>query len=151
MSDFFDPVFGADGSYQNLIMSYNKYLGVGDKNVFAIRGSVCMVTDQAPFFDDCMLGMSKDLRGYQVGQYRDLRMLVGQAEYRRELFWRIGAVAFAGAGAVGKTFGDFGSAEPGGGVGLRFLLAKRYHVNLRADFAWGDNSHAAYVFLGEAF
>ena len=150
-ADFFDPAFGADRDYRNLTVSYDKYISAGTKNVFAVHGSVCMVTDQAPFFDICELGSSKDIRGYQIGQFRDYRMLVGQGEYRRELFWRLGAVVFAGAGAVGKTFDQFGSAEPGGGLGLRFLLAKRSHINLRADYAWGDNSHATYISLGEAF
>ncbi len=110
-TDFFDPAFGGDRSYQNLTTSYDKYLGVGAKNVFAIHGTVCMVTNQGPFWDICELGMSKDLRGYQIGQFRDNRMVVGQAEYRRELFWRLGAVAFAGAGAVGKTFSQFGKCR----------------------------------------
>ena len=80
-------------------------------------------------------------------------MLVGQAEYRRDLFWRLGTVAFAGAGAVAHTWADFGDtdAEPGGGFGLRFVLAKRNHINLRADNAWGNNSKASYISLGEAF
>jgi Omp85 superfamily domain len=151
VADFFDPVFGADGVYKSLTTSYNQYLGIGKKNVLAIHGSVCAVTSAAPFFDVCILGMSKDLRGYQIGQYRDDRMLVGQMEYRRKLFWRTGVVAFAGAGAVGKTFDQFGSPEPGGGVGVRFILAKQNHINLRFDYAWGNNSHAAYVSLGEAF
>lgn len=93
---------------------------------------MCVASEKAPFFDLCLLGLSSDLRGYQIGQYRDNRMLVGQAEYRRELFWRLGAVAFAGAGAVGSSFTSFGNAEPGGGLGLRFVLAKRNHINLRA-------------------
>lgn len=151
LTDFFAPAFGGDRSYQNMTLSFDKYLGVGLKNVFAVHGSLCTASEKTPFFDVCELGMSKDLRGYQIGQFRDYRMLVGQAEYRRELFWRLGAVAFAGAGAVGKTFGDMGSAEPGGGIGVRFVMAKRNHINLRADFAWGDNSHATYVSLGEAF
>ncbi len=110
-----------------------------------------MVTNQGPFWDICELGMTKDIRGYQIGQFRDNRMVVGQAEYRRELFWRLGAVAFAGAGAVGKTFSQFGNTEPGGGFGLRVILAKQNHINLRVDYAWGDSSHATYVSLGEAF
>jgi len=151
MADFFDPAFGADRNYRNYTLSYNKYLHIAPKDVIAVHGSMCGASDSAPFFDLCQLGMSKDIRGYQVGQYRDHRMLVGQAEYRRELFWRLGATAFAGVGSVGKDFGDMGSAEPGGGFGLRFLLAKKNHINLRADFAWGNSSRAAYVSLGEAF
>jgi hypothetical protein len=149
--DFFDPAFGGNRDYKNVTLAYNKYMSMGAKNVFAVHGNICTVTDRAPFFDLCLLGNSKDLRGYQVGQFRDDRMLVGQVEFRRELFWRVGVVAFAGAGAVGKTFDAMGDAEPGGGLGVRFVLAKRNHINLRADFAWGDNSRATYVSIGEAF
>jgi outer membrane protein assembly factor BamA len=153
LGDLFGPAVGGQKTYQGLTVSYNKYLSAGLKNVFAIRGSVCLATVEAPFYDLCALGSSKDIRGYQIGQFRDNRMIVGQAEYRRELFWRLGAVAFAGAGAVAPTWGGFGNTdpEPGGGFGLRFLLAKKNHINLRADYAWGNNSHATYILLGEAF
>lgn len=150
-TDFFGPAVGGDRTYQSLVLSYDKYLSVASKNVFAVHASMCVASDKAPFFDLCQFGLSSDIRGYQVGQYRDNRMLVGQAEYRRELFWRLGAVAFAGAGAVGSDFGNFGDAQPGGGFGLRFVLAKKNHINLRADYAWGNNSHASYVSIGEAF
>jgi outer membrane protein assembly factor BamA len=151
--DFYGSGVGGQREYQNVTSSFNKYLGLGGKNVFAIHGLVCLVTNKAPFYDVCELGQSQDLRGYQVGQFRDNRMIVGQAEYRRDLVWRLGAVAFAGAGAVAHTWGGFGNAqpEPGGGVGLRYTLAKRNHINLRADYAWGNGSHATYISLGEAF
>jgi hypothetical protein len=149
--DFFGPAVGGDRTYQNGTLSFNKYFLAAKKNVFALRATGCTASESTPFFDVCQLGWPKDLRGYQIGQYRDLRMLVGQAEYRRELPWRLGIAAFAGAGAVGRSFGDMGSPEPGGGFGLRFLLAKENHINLRFDYAWGNNSHAVYVSLGEAF
>jgi outer membrane protein assembly factor BamA len=153
IGDLYGPAVGGQKTYQNLTTSYNKYIGVAAKNVFAIHGSTCMVTEDAPFYDVCELGMSQDLRGYQIGQFRDNRMLVGQTEYRRELMWRLGLVAFAGAGAVAHTWQGFGNsrAEPGGGFGLRLVLAKKNHINLRADYAWGDGSHATYLSLGEAF
>jgi hypothetical protein len=150
-ADFFGPAVGGDRTYQNGTLSFNKYFLVAKKNVFALRATGCMSSSDTPFFDVCQLGWPKDLRGYQIGQYRDDRMMVGQAEYRRELPWRLGATAFAGAGSVGRTVGEMGSPEPGGGFGLRFLLAKENHINLRFDYAWGNNSHALYVSLGEAF
>jgi outer membrane protein assembly factor BamA len=153
LGDLYGPVVGGQRTYQNLTISYNGYHSVGAKNVFALRGSACLATSEAPFYDLCELGLTKDLRGYQIGQFRDNRMLVGQVEYRRDLFWRLGAVAFAGAGAVAHTWGDFGDAEPkpGGGLGLRFVLAKQNHINLRADYAWGDGTRATYISVGEAF
>jgi outer membrane protein assembly factor BamA len=151
--DFFDPAFGAQRSYRNLNVAYNKYISFGGKNVLATHVAACIVTEDAPFFDVCLLGNSKDLRGYQMGQYRDDRMLDGQVEFRRELFWRIGAVAFVGTGEVARTFGDFNGSDlvPGGGIGLRYKLAQRNHLNLRADYAWGKNSRAFYMGIGEAF
>jgi Omp85 superfamily domain len=151
--DFFDRAFGAELSYQNVNVAYNKYINLGRKNVLATHLASCVVTNRAPFFDVCLLGQSKDLRGYQVGQYRDNRMLDGQAELRRELFWRFGAAVFFGLGEVAKTFGDFNSSNlvPGGGIGLRYELAKKNHINLRADYAWGKDSRAFYMSVGEAF
>ncbi len=152
-ADFFDSAFGAQLSYQTFNIEYNKYISLGAKNVLAAHGTICAATNGAPFFDVCLLGLSKDLRGYQIGQYRDNRMLVGQVEFRRELFWRFGAAAFAGVGEVAKTFSDFSASNmvPGGGVGLRFNLAPRHHINLRVDYGLGINSHALYISVGEAF
>jgi len=72
---------------------------------------------------------------------------------RRHLSWRLGAVAFFGVGEVGKTFGDFDGSHlvPGGGIGLRYQVTKKNHLNLRADYAWGKNSRAFYMSVGEAF
>jgi outer membrane protein assembly factor BamA len=151
--DFYDAAFGGRRSYRSILLAYNRYIGFGSKNVLALHGSVCSVWGSAPFYDLCLLGMSQDLRGYEIGRFRDRRFLAGQVEYRRELFWRLGAVAFIGAGEVGRTFSDFSAADivPGGGVGLRFLLTRRTHVNLRVDYAWGKNSHALYIGVMEAF
>ncbi len=152
-ADFFNPAFGAQRNYRQFNVIYDKYIGFAKKNVLAVHGIACSSSSDAPFFDVCLLGNSRDLRGYQAGQYRDHRMLAAQFEYRRELFWRLGAAAFAGAGAVAKTFGDLKGSDwvPGGGAGLRFTLAQRNHIDLRADYAWGDSSHAFYVGVGQAF
>jgi outer membrane protein assembly factor BamA len=151
--DFFDAALGGDRKYQSYEVSFQGYNSIGSKNVIAYRGAVCSSAGDVPFYDLCLLGNSKDLRGYAIGQYRDRRMLVGQVEYRRELFWRLGAVAYFGAGEVADKFSDFDTESilPGGGIGLRFTLAKQDHINLRIDYAWGKNSTALYIGIMEAF
>jgi len=154
MLEFHDPAFGAQRTYQNVQISYQGYHGFRERNVIAYRGSVCIAAGKhVPFFDLCSLGHSEDIRGYAVGQFQDRRMLVGQVEYRRDLFWRIGAVGFFGAGEVAEKFSDFIAKNilPGGGLGVRFQLAKQNHINLRFDYAWGKDSSAFYVSLSEAF
>lgn len=152
--EFHDPAFASQRTYQNIQIGYQGYQGFREKNVIAYRGTVCVAAgEHVPFFDQCSLGQSRDIRGYAVGRYQDRRMIVGQVEYRRELFWRIGAAGFFGVGEVARTFSEFNrkNIRPGGGVGVRFLLAKQNRINLRVDYAWGRGSSALYVSIGEAF
>ena len=125
----------------------------GTRHVLAWHVGACGVSGEAPFYDLCMLGRSRDLRGYPTGQYRDRAMIATQAEWRSEWWWRFGATAFLGAGEVKPDFGalTWKDALPGGGVGLRFTLAQRNHVNLRADYAWGRDSTGLYISVAEAF
>jgi hypothetical protein len=150
---FYDDAFGGRRTYRAYQGSVDRYRSLGARHVLAWHVGACGVEGSVPFYDLCMLGKSQDLRGYPVGQYRDRAMVAAQVEWRSELWWRLGAVAFLGAGGVAPDFGAFNWKEtlPGGGAGVRFTLASRNHVNLRADYAWGKNSTAVYVGVVEAF
>jgi len=150
---FSDRSVGALFQYQDYEMAFQQYFPVSKKQVVAYRVHACAVNGHAPFFALCSLGNSADMRGYPSGRYRDRRMLVGQVEYRREIWWRFGAVAFMGAGEVASTFGDLdtSSLKPGGGVGVRFAVAPKNHINIKADYGLGKGSHAWYLGIGEAF
>jgi hypothetical protein len=151
--DVYDSVFGSQRNYEDLEVSYQGYQGIGSKNVLAYRATVCATTGDAPFYALCLFGRSQDIRGYAIGQYQDRRMLVGQVEYRRDLFWRFGGVAYFGSGAVARSLEALRDSRfrLGGGIGLRFTLAKENRINLLVDYAWGRGSSAFYVGLGEAF
>ncbi|HZN08020.1 MAG TPA: BamA/TamA family outer membrane protein [Pyrinomonadaceae bacterium] len=139
--------------YETYQAFYNKYYSIGPRQVLAAHVSGCYTTGSVPFYDLCMLGMSKDLRGYEVGQYIDRVMIASQAEYRLELKKRLGAVAFFGAGEVARRWSNLrtDALKPGGGVGLRFRLTKENHINLRVDYAWGIGSRGLYLGVSEAF
>ena len=70
------------------------------------HGVVCSTDGDAPFYDLCPFGRSQDIRGYQIGQYRDERMVAAQAEWRSEIWWRFGGVVFAEADVVGHRAGE---------------------------------------------
>jgi len=80
-------------------------------------------------------------------------MIATQLEYRLVLPWRFGLVGFGGIGGVAPGVGSFRARQflPAGGTGIRFLLSKSYHVNLRTDFAWGKDNFTWSVGVGEAF
>jgi len=145
--------FGGQLRYQTYDLSYSKYLSLGSRQVLAVRGAGCFTDGTVPFFDLCLLSASDNLRGYQASRYRDRTMLASQAEYRVEVWKRLGFVGFGGAGEVGRRLGDFTFHDvlPGGGAGVRYRITRESHVNLRFDYAVGKNSHVAYFYIGEAF
>lgn len=146
--------FGSDLEYDTYAMAINYFHGgFRDQDVIAMRASLCATTDDTPFFERCQFGSAHDLRGYPVGRYYDDAMYAAQIEYRAPLWWRLGAVAFAGVGSVAGDFGDFGSSDtlPAGGVGLRILASRDQRLNVSLDFAWGRDESTFYVYVGEAF
>lgn len=145
--------FGSDFIYNKQELTYNRYIGLGDSGVLAMRGSVCRSGDGTPFFDLCLFGASNDLRGYETGQYRDRALAAVQAEYRWRFSPRWGAVFFAGVGSVAPSLGDLTDSVtlPSGGAGLRFQASKTYKVNISLDYAIGRDSEALYFYIGEAF
>jgi len=74
-------------------------------------------------------------------------------EYRLQLPKRFGLAAFFGLGEVAPDIASFNNdnLKPGGGGGLRFLLAKKNHVNLRVDYAAGLQGGGLYLGVAEAF
>ncbi len=58
-----------------------------------------------------------------------------------------------GAGSVAPDLGSFRGDDllPAGGAGLRLRVSETYGVNVSVDYAFGKDSDAIYVRIGEAF
>jgi hypothetical protein len=151
--DFFDEALGSRREYQTYKVSYNAYHAVAKKQVVAYRGMVCSANGSVPFYDLCLYGTDSDVRGYTGGQFQNRRMFATQAEYRLELPKRLGVVAFGGVGGIARNWNDFhfDGLLPAAGLGLRFNLVKKNHLNYRIDFAVGREGHTLSIGIGEAF
>lgn len=153
-SNFSRDEFGAALEYETYSLAFNHFRGgFRDQDVIAWRVSLCDTTSDTPFFERCQFGSSRDLRGYPAGRYYDDSMYAAQIEYRAPLWKRLGAVAFAGVGAVASSFSELDSSDslPAGGLGLRFLASTEQRVNLSLDFAVGRDESTFYVYIGESF
>ncbi len=150
---FFSEALGSKYSFQSYRSTFNYYRSFGSKQVFAYNLFLCATAGNAPFYGECVFGTNNELRGYVAGQYIDRDMIATQLEYRLELPWRFGIVAFGGLGEVATFVSKFRyqSLLPAGGGGLRFKLSKKYNVNLRADIAQGKDGHTFSMGIGEAF
>ena len=107
-----------------------------------------------PFNQLAQLGGVARMRGYFEGQYRDKTYAMTQVEYRiMPLFWRLGAVLFAGIGEVAGRFRDFDLAhlKVSVGAGLRYALDPAERIHIRVDAGVGPGTWGLAVNVLEAF
>jgi Omp85 superfamily domain len=153
-SDFFAKALGSKYTFQSYRFTFNKYGTVAKNQVLAYNLFFCGTGGDPPFYGNCIYGTNNELRGYEAGRYLDRYMIATQLEYRVSLPKRFGLAAFGGLGEVvpgGKEFFRINNFLPSIGGGPRFELSKKYHVNLRADFARGKDSWTWSMGVGEAF
>jgi hypothetical protein len=153
--DFFMQSLGSKYSFQAYRLTFDQYHSLGKNQVLATDMFACVTSGQPPFYGNCIYGTSNELRGYAAAKYIDRYMFTAQAEYRLTLRYGIGLAGFAGLGEVipGSSQVLFKNNHflPDVGGGPRYELSKKYHVNLRADFARGVGSWTWSMGIGEAF
>jgi outer membrane protein assembly factor BamA len=151
--DLFADAWFGDNGFGVYTLDLRRYFPVAGTHVIALQALGIATSGEPPFDLYPQLGGESLLRGYYQGRYRDRSLLALQGEYRIPLFGRFGAAGFVGLGQVAPDIGSFGLDRfwVAGGAGLRFLLAKREGLNIRADFAFGEGSSGFYLSIGEAF
>jgi outer membrane protein assembly factor BamA len=151
--DFFAHDLGSKYSFQSYKFTFDKYVSLTKQQVLAYNLNLCGVGGSPPFYANCIYGAGNELRGYTAGRYLDRYMVATQVEYRLVLPWGFGLVGFGGIGGVAPGADQFRTNHmlPGVGTGIRYMLSKKYHVNLRTDFAWGKDNFTWSVGVGEAF
>ena len=152
-SNFFAKNLGSKYSFQSYNVTFSKYVSLDGKQVLAYNAFACATGGEPPFYGNCIYGTDNQLRGYTAGQFLDRYMLTTQLEYRLVLPWRFGLVGFGGLGGAIPGEDQLRTRQflPAAGTGIRFLMSKRFHVNLRTDFAWGKDSFTWSMSMGEAF
>ena len=153
-ADFFSRGLGSKYSFQSYKLNFSKYWNLTQNQVLASGSFACFTSGEPPFYGNCIYGTNSQLRGYTAGRYLDRYMFGTQMEYRLVLPKRFGLAGFGGLGEVvpgGNQPSRTKNFLPSGGGGVRFELSKKYHVNLRVDFAQGKDSHTWSMGVGEAF
>jgi len=150
---FFGKDIGGDFTYNNFIIDIRQYVSIWNSHILAMQLYTNFTTGEPPFFLLPALGGDKRMRGYFEGRYRDRQYYTVQAEYRKMIWWRLGAVAFFAAGDVGDRIKDFNTIDMkfSYGFGLRFVFDEEEQINLRMDIGFGNNTDGVYFSLEEAF
>ena len=146
---------GSSHPFEVFTADFRKYIPLSKKpfHVLAFQVQHQARFGQVPFAELSMLGGSMINRGYFSGAYRDKHLLSIQAEYREMLDEKFGAVFFASAGNTMPAYNelDLDDTRLAIGVGLRYALLPENRINLRLDFAWGQDSQGLYVGIAESF
>lgn len=149
---WFNGIFGSDFHFLKSAFDVSYYLPIGDRSALGFNLYQEYNFGEVPFNQMSMIGGSRKHRGYYKGRYRDHHMLELQAEVRFPVFWRCGAVLFAGIGDVwGQSALDLGNLKWNLGIGGRFMLDRSRKVNARGDLGFGKGQYGTYITVGEAF
>ncbi|MFD2934123.1 BamA/TamA family outer membrane protein [Spirosoma flavum] len=149
----YGALLGSEFGFTNYLFDIRHYRSLSPNTVLAGQFYLNLNIGEVPFKQAATLGGSSLLRGYYNGRYRDNDALIMQAELRQHFFGRVGGVLFAGAGDVAHRPSEFSISDLKltGGLGLRYLISRKEHLNIRIDAAVGNKTHGFYVNISEAF
>lgn len=131
---------------------FDLYRSLGPQSVFALRGTLCAASSDTPFFDQCSVGGTDAMRGFNSTRFLNERMASLQAEYRHRFGKRLGGVIFAGTGAVGDSFSDLDDRGSAVGLGLRYRVSRKFPVDFTIDGAYNSEDNSTfYISVGQRF
>ncbi len=145
---------GAAFDYQRLRVDMRRYVAIGHGQVLAVQALAVGTSKGAPFDQLALAGGGDILRGYARGRFRERWIMAAQTEYRSPIRRRVGAVAFAGLGAVAPDLAAMNDALPlpTYGAGLRLQLDAVQRTAIRLDFARGrSGASGLYIGFNQAF
>ncbi|WP_411280404.1 BamA/TamA family outer membrane protein [Gemmatimonas sp.] len=149
-----DDVLGSPFQYDRVRLDARHYRTLTGTHVLATQLLLLGVSGSTPFDQLALVGGGDILRGYSRGRYRDQRLAAAQVEYRSPIAHRVGLVAFAGAGAIGRAWDTLSEARllPTYGGGIRVLIDPRQRTAVRVDYGLGrDSSRGLYIGFNQAF
>jgi hypothetical protein len=142
--------FGSDVAFERYQVQGLFYWQPTETWGYGLRVDSRFSSGDAPFFMKPFLSM----RGIASGQYSNDVTLLGEGELRYSIDSRWTILGFGGAGRVAETLGDLGG-EPtvgAGGVGFRYLIARKLGLGTGIDFALGPGGDFAfYIQTGSAW
>ncbi|MBP2831112.1 BamA/TamA family outer membrane protein [Aquimarina sp. U1-2] len=149
-------ILGGTHTFNLTRLDLRHFFKISERNndVLAFQFVGRTVRDDQPFSEYSFFGSSEIMRGYQEGRFVDRDLLATQVEYRKRFGQsRWGAVAFVGAGDVYSNIDTFKfkNLKPNYGAGLRWMLDKSEHLNIRLDWGFGNGTNNLYLGIAEAF
>ncbi|AZQ63276.1 hypothetical protein EI427_13800 [Flammeovirga pectinis] len=144
----FDQALGGDNDYMNFSHRTYFYQPIIKEKLFSgfRLNYEAKWGDYVPFYELPFV----TLRGIPALRYQDHNALVGETEWRWQVFKRWSAVGFVGVGYTAPKIQDFNfnQSRVAGGLGFRYLVASDYGLHAGIDVAKGPEIWAWYLTIG---
>jgi len=148
--NFYDPAFGADGSWQIWDAVAIHYWPIGKYVTLGLRTDLHASSGDPPFF---MLP-SVQLRGVPSMSIQGDAVASAEFEARWQFHPRFSVLGFVGGGAAWRDSDRLKNITTtvSGGVGFRYLISRRFGLHMGIDVAKSENNDPAlYVQFGSAW
>lgn len=152
---------GGDGNWNSITVDCRKYVRLPTKWYLemAFWGYLWVtVNGKPPYLDLPSTGwdmFNNTGRGYAMGRFRGLSMAYLETEFRFGIMRNglLGGVVFFNAESLSQwPSGNFGTIQPGGGIGLRIKLNRRTNTNSAIDYGFGTGGSRGFAAnLNEVF
>ena len=145
----FRDSFGSDRDFETANLTAMYFRPLASSLYLSMRGTAKDSSDGTPFY----LRPYVSLRGVQALQFQGEQAAELEAELRWQLRPRYSVVGFAGAGEARSSIGagDRSESVTAGGAGFRYLIARRYGMQIGLDVAGGPDDTVFYVVFGSAW
>jgi len=122
------------------------YYPVLSNLIMGWRVQADLSTGRVPFYDLPAI----DLRGIPYGRYQGSHVLETELEVRYQFNERWGLIPFVGVGSTADKLNKFDNSEArwAGGVGIRYLLARKMRLTYGLDVGRGPEEWAIYFQVG---
>ncbi len=144
---------GASYGYNKYELDVRNFTSLHQKLIVASNMVLGATNGDLPFNQQFYYSSGIRLRGFDDRRYQDNNLLLIQYELRGQIYKSLSGVVFHGLGTLSSDVAGLFKNRwvHGYGLGLRYILNKRDHVNLRVDYARTAEGGNFYLTVKEAF
>jgi hypothetical protein len=146
----YDELFGGDAEYGRIEIDSPMWIPLDPTLVLGIRPNVEFADAGTPFYAMPYV----TLRGVPALRYQGQNAASLETELRWNFVPRWALVGFGGVGQAVASASDFGGESytvTAGGMGFRYMLAKKYGLHVGIDVAKGPEEWVFYIQVGAAW
>jgi hemolysin activation/secretion protein len=148
-ASFFDDAFGGTRDFQLLQQVLIRHWPLSERIFLGARAQANFSFGDVPFYARPFIY----LRGIPALRYQGEHAATAELELRWQFHPRISLIGFGGGGLAWTNLESFDREQSAfsGGLGVRYLVARKFGMHAGLDVARGPEEGAIYVQLGNAW